>query len=406
MLSLGLSAKSTTTTAAASKALFGGSASASYPTPFTGPLTEFDFGNTSAYSAPALNNTGNAFFASPETPLLMDATTPFATPAAFTTDNNFNNDGALTEMEIQHILNTPLTDFITGTPLTPFTPVVDNNNNNSLCGSSPLFAPLAESQSLETLFEETTAAADDDDALFESALAELEASATPSQPPYARHFSSSSSSLASSVPSPFFTTVPDFNHDFELFAELNVAPPALAPAPAPAAAPAPAPIAVEEPKVSISLKDLQALLSAVGQPTFTLPTPPTPTLPAPLTTPSTTPPSTTNGIKKKRRPSKVHPCPHCPRTFTRHFNLKTHIPVHFPSERPRPFTCPHSGCAKNFVRIYDLDRHLVTHEEGAGEKWKCGGCGRGFGRRDALRRHCAGRRGVEGGCFEAEGNEE
>ncbi|KAJ3411709.1 hypothetical protein HDV05_001819 [Chytridiales sp. JEL 0842] len=191
--------------------------------------------------------------------------------------------------------------------------------------------------------------------------------------------------------------------------------------------------AAEEPKVTIAVKDLEALLRSVSTPSL-LPLSPPFTPPTATQLPSspfshTASPRLTDlanenepapnlqNPHRRRRPSKLYPCPHCPRTFTRQSNLKTHIPTHSPS-RPRPFVCNHaSGCTRGFVRIYELERHMRTHvkqevEKKAGgvetgeRRWRCGGCGRAFGRRDVLRRHCAGKRGVEGGCFEMKEEEE
>ncbi|KAJ3102343.1 hypothetical protein HDU97_000624 [Phlyctochytrium planicorne] len=88
--------------------------------------------------------------------------------------------------------------------------------------------------------------------------------------------------------------------------------------------------------------------------------------------------------KQRRRPSKVYACPHpgCPRTFTRAFNLKTHIETHDP-DRERKFGC--DKCGARFVRVHDLQRHALVHDDV--RRFGCKGCGRGFTRRDALRRH-------------------
>ncbi|KAJ3215772.1 hypothetical protein HDU67_010342 [Dinochytrium kinnereticum] len=94
--------------------------------------------------------------------------------------------------------------------------------------------------------------------------------------------------------------------------------------------------------------------------------------------------SASSGEKQRRRPSKLYSCPHegCTRTFTRAFNLKTHIETHDPS-RERPFAC--EDCGRDFVRVHDLQRHRLCHEPM--RKFVCGSCGKGFTRRDALRRH-------------------
>ncbi|KAJ3292154.1 hypothetical protein HDU76_007192 [Blyttiomyces sp. JEL0837] len=88
--------------------------------------------------------------------------------------------------------------------------------------------------------------------------------------------------------------------------------------------------------------------------------------------------------KARRRPSKLYHCPHpgCTRAFTRAFNLKTHESIHDPS-RDRPFNC--ESCDKTFVRVHDLIRHRAVHS--AVKEHVCVGCGKGFTRKDALRRH-------------------
>ncbi|KAI8915326.1 hypothetical protein DFJ77DRAFT_430361, partial [Powellomyces hirtus] len=76
-------------------------------------------------------------------------------------------------------------------------------------------------------------------------------------------------------------------------------------------------------------------------------------------------------------------CPHpgCGKHFTRHFNLKSHLPLHDP-ERPRLFDC--NECGKSFFKQNDLARHANTH--GGENQCECS-CGKRYSRVDALKRH-------------------
>lgn len=78
--------------------------------------------------------------------------------------------------------------------------------------------------------------------------------------------------------------------------------------------------------------------------------------------------------------TKKYPCPHCPQTFTRQHNLKSHLLIH---SQEKKFTC--DTCSSKFRRIHDLKRHLKLH---TGERpYICRKCGRRFARGDALIRH-------------------
>ncbi|KAJ3048540.1 hypothetical protein HK097_010445, partial [Rhizophlyctis rosea] len=134
-----------------------------------------------------------------------------------------------------------------------------------------------------------------------------------------------------------------------------------------------------------------------------IPIPPRPTTHSPTPTPadsdptSPTSPNTTPISPTDTFQSGPFPCPHCPRQFTRAFNLKTHLQTH-DQNRPRPFPC--TICPRSFVRIHDLIRHESVHTKRKG--WHCPECGTGFTRRDALRRHakvrgCGSGEPVEGG---------
>ncbi|KAF9519920.1 hypothetical protein BS47DRAFT_1336644 [Hydnum rufescens UP504] len=58
-------------------------------------------------------------------------------------------------------------------------------------------------------------------------------------------------------------------------------------------------------------------------------------------------------------PVKKYPCVHCPRSFARAFNLKTHMATHDPN-RIKAFVCRHQGCGRSFSRKHDLGRHLTS----------------------------------------------
>ncbi|KAJ3023547.1 UNVERIFIED_CONTAM: hypothetical protein HDU68_008558 [Siphonaria sp. JEL0065] len=150
-------------------------------------------------------------------------------------------------------------------------------------------------------------------------------------------------------------------------------------------------------KVSIPLKDLQELLTAVNlryvdignlheQLAALSPTAAT-TTPASATPPQHLQQQEPRPVRRRAtHASRLHECPEpdCGFATTRSFNLKTHMDTHA-TFRPRDFYCEETGCGKTFLRIHDLKRHQTKHNR---DMWHfCKKCNRGFARVDALRRH-------------------
>ncbi|KAG0250943.1 hypothetical protein BG011_007959 [Mortierella polycephala] len=72
--------------------------------------------------------------------------------------------------------------------------------------------------------------------------------------------------------------------------------------------------------------------------------------------------------------------PGCDKTFSRAYNLTSHMKTH---SAERPFMC--GSCPLAFARRHDRERHVRLH---TGEKpYACDSCGIGFMRNDALHRH-------------------
>lgn len=111
-----------------------------------------------------------------------------------------------------------------------------------------------------------------------------------------------------------------------------------------------------------------------------------PSSPVVASTPVATTPSASEMLDSATSPlssgasSKKYSCTHCPQTFTRQHNLKSHLLIH---SQEKKFTC--DTCSSKFRRIHDLKRHLKLH---TGERpYLCNKCGRRFARGDALIRH-------------------
>ncbi|KAL7933255.1 hypothetical protein V8C35DRAFT_305329 [Trichoderma chlorosporum] len=98
----------------------------------------------------------------------------------------------------------------------------------------------------------------------------------------------------------------------------------------------------------------------------------------------------TQPIPRQRRPRQTeHRCPICSRTFTRRFNLTSHLLTH---GQTREHEC--YQCGRSFARLSDRIRHESRHTGDRrhvclgtlrnGERW---GCGRAFARADTLAQH-------------------
>nr|KAJ3421998.1 hypothetical protein HK105_001589 [Polyrhizophydium stewartii] len=90
------------------------------------------------------------------------------------------------------------------------------------------------------------------------------------------------------------------------------------------------------------------------------------------------------GVRKASDPSSYRfPCTMCDRAFTRKYNLDAHLLVH---QNIKPYKCMHSGCTEAFVRKYDLKRHDRTiHERRSFAR--CPHCSLVLARSDSFRKH-------------------
>lgn len=94
---------------------------------------------------------------------------------------------------------------------------------------------------------------------------------------------------------------------------------------------------------------------------------------------------------RTRKQRTVNSCPQCNKTYTRAYNLKSHILTH---ANERPFVC--DTCGKGFARQHDYKRHESLHSgekrfvcrgELSSEPGTHWGCGRRFARAEGLGIH-------------------
>ncbi|KAK9719852.1 DNA-binding transcription factor [Basidiobolus ranarum] len=72
--------------------------------------------------------------------------------------------------------------------------------------------------------------------------------------------------------------------------------------------------------------------------------------------------------------------PGCPKSFSRQYNLTSHMRSH---SNLRPYSC--GFCPRSFARKHDLQRHTRLHT--GSRPYECIACCKGFPRSDALSRH-------------------
>ncbi|OZJ04169.1 hypothetical protein BZG36_02174 [Bifiguratus adelaidae] len=104
---------------------------------------------------------------------------------------------------------------------------------------------------------------------------------------------------------------------------------------------------------------------------------------------NTLPISPKTSSSKRHRPPTTYACPQhgCQKTFTRPYNLKSHILTH---EGEKPFKC--AKCDKAFARLHDRNRHYKLHL--GIRPYVCDYCDKAFARHDAWKKHIL----PHGGC--------